>query len=304
MAINVAAIRTELLPGLRAVNGKYAMIPTQYSKIFRKEDSDMAFERTTQMRFVGLANLKGEGGAVVMDNEAGERAVFNQEHVVLGLGYAITEEAIEDNLYKRQFPGSNLGLQTSFQQTKEIMGANVLNTATSYDPRIGGDGVALCSSAHPYDGGTWANRPRIDVDLGESTLLAAQTAIRQNFVDWAGLKIMARAKTLIVPPSLEGVAIRLTKSELRPGTSDNDVNAIRSLSGGLPGGFVVMDFLTSPFAWFLMTDKPGLLYLQRRAFKMDMHTDFLTNNLLVKATERFSFGYDDPRGIYGSFPTS
>lgn len=304
MPVNLTAIRNELVPGLRAVNGRYDMIATQYSQVFKKETSDMGVERTASMRYVGLASLKTEGGAVAMDNEAGERAIYNQEHIEIGLGYAVTQKAIEDNQYKRQFPLSNLGLQNSFQQTKEILGANVFNLANIYNAPVMGDGVALCSTAHPYDGGTWSNRPKIDVDLGESTLLAGQTAIRQNFVDWAGLKIMARARKLVVPPTLEGVAIRLTKSELRPGTSDNDVNAIRSLSGGLPGGYVVMDFLTSPFAWFLLTDKDGLLHLQRRAFKMDMHVDFITDNLLVKATERFSFGYYDPRAIYGSFPTS
>jgi len=280
------------------------MIPSQYDKIFTKHDSKMALERTAEMRYLGLAQLKTEGGQTSFDNGAGERYVYNQEHNEIALGYAITRKAIDDNLYKTQFQPSNLGLIESFQQTKEIYGSNILNTATTYNANIGGDGVALCSTSHPIDGGTVANTPTTQVDLNEATLLNAMIAIRTNFKDQAGLKVFARGRKLIVPPQLEPVAIRLTKTELRPGTADNDVNAILSTSGGLPEGYMVNDFLTSAYAWFLLTNIDGLSYMERVKFETDMQVDFVTDNLLVKGYERYSFGYYNWRSIYGSFPTS
>jgi hypothetical protein len=304
MAVNLSAIKDLLLPGLRGVEGKYEMIPSQYDKIFTKHDSKMALERTAEMRYLGLAQLKTEGGQTAFDNGAGERFVYNQEHTEIALGYAITRKAIDDNLYKTQFHPSNLGLIESFQQTKEIYGANILNTATTYNSAIGGDGVALCSTSHPIDGGTVANRPTTDVGLNEATLLNAMIAVRTNFKDQAGLKVFARARKLIVPPQLEPTAIRLTKTELRPGTADNDVNAIMMTAGGLPESYMVNDFLTSQYAWFLLTNIDGLSYMERIKFETDMQVDFVTDNLLVKGYERYSFGYYNWRSIYGSFPTS
>jgi len=302
MAVNLSAIKDLLLPGLRGVEGKYEMIPSQYDKVFTKHDSKLALERTAEMRYLGLAQLKTEGGQTSFDNGAGERYVYNQEHNEIALGYAITRKAIDDNLYKTQFQPSNLGLIESFQQTKEIYGSNILNTATTYNANIGGDGVALCSTAHPIDGGTVANTPSTQVDLNEATLLNAMIAVRTNFKDQAGLKVFARARKLIVPPQLEPVAIRLTKTELRPGTADNDVNAILSTSGGLPEGYMVNDFLTSATAWFLLTNIDGLSYMERVKFETDMQVDFVTDNLLVKGYERYSFGYYNWRSIFGSFP--
>jgi phage major head subunit gpT-like protein len=304
MAVNLSAIKDLLLPGLRGVEGKYEMIPSQYDKIFTKHDSKMALERTAEMRFLGLAQLKTEGGQTAFDNGAGERFVYNQEHTEIALGYAITRKAIDDNLYKTQFAPSNLGLIESFQQTKEIYGANILNTAQTYNSSIGGDGQALCSSSHPIDGGTVANQPSTQVDLNEATLLNSMIAIRTNFKDQAGLKVFARGRKLIVPPQLEPVAIRLTKTELRPGTADNDVNAIMMTAGGLPESYMVNDFLTSAYAWFLLTNIDGLSYMERVKFETDMQVDFVTDNLLVKGYERYSFGYYNWRSIYGSFPTS
>jgi hypothetical protein len=304
MAVNLSQIRDLLLPGLRGVEGKYEMISSQYDKIFTKHESKMALERTAEMRYLGLAQLKTEGGQTAFDSNAGERFVFNQEHTEIALGYAITRKAIDDNLYKTQFMPSNLGLVESFQQTKEIYGANILNTATTYNAAVGGDGVALCSTAHPIDGGTVANTPTTQVDLNEATLLNAMIAVRTNFKDQAGLKIFARGRKLIVPPQLEPVAIRLTKTELRPGTADNDVNAIMMTAGGLSEGYMVNDFLTSAYAWFLLTNIDGLAYMERIKFETDMQVDFVTDNLLVKGYERYSFGYYNWRAIYGSFPTS
>jgi len=303
MAVNLSAIKDLLLPGLRGVEGKYEQIPSQYDKIFTKHDSKMALERTAEMRFLGLAQLKTEGGQTAFDNGAGERYVYNQEHTEIALGYAITRKAIDDNLYKTQFMPSNLGLIESFHQTKEIYGANVLNTATTYNGAVGGDGKALCASDHPIDGGTVANIPSTPVELNESTLLNGMIAIRTAFKDQAGLKIFARGRKLVVPAQLEPVAIRLTKTELRPGTADNDVNAIMMTAGGLSEGYMVNDFLTSTKAWFLLTNIDGLSYMERVKFESDMQVDFVTDNLLVKGYERYSFGYYNWRSIWGSFPT-
>lgn len=170
MAINLSSIRDLLLPGLYDVTGRYEMIPTQWSSVFDKRNSSMALERSVAMRYLGLASIKNEGAATVFDNAGGERWVYNQEHNEIGLGYAITRKAIDDNLYKEQFNPSNLGLVDSFAQTKEIFGANVFNNAFTYQTQIGGDGVALCATNHPYDGGTWANTPSTPLDLNEASL--------------------------------------------------------------------------------------------------------------------------------------
>jgi hypothetical protein len=304
MPIALSSIKDLLLPGLRGVEGKYEQIPFQHDKVFTKFLSKMALERTAEMRYLPLAQLKNEGGQTPFDNNSGERFVYNQEHTELGLGYAITRKAIDDNLYKTQFHPSNLGLIESYQQTKEIYAANVLNTGNVYNTSVGGDGVALFSTAHPIDGATYANTPTTQVDLNEATLLNGMVSVRTNFKDQAGLRMFSRARKLIVPPQLEPVAIRLTKTELRPGTADNDVNAILSTAGGLPEGYMVMDFLTSQYAWFLLTNIVGLNYMSRIAFETDMQVDFTTDNLLVKGYERFSFNYSNPRSVWASLPTS
>jgi hypothetical protein len=304
MPVNLSAIKDLLLPGLRGVTGKYEQIPSQYDKVFTKFNSKLALERTAEMRYLGLAQLKTEGGQTQFDNSAGERYVYNQEHVEIALGYAMTRKAIDDNLYKTQFHPSNLGLMESFHQAMELYAANVLNTATTYNAAVGGDGVALCSTAHPIDGQTIANEPTNQVDLNEASLLNGMISIRTNFRDQAGLKMFARGRKLIIPPQLEPVGIRLTKTELRPGTADNDVNAILSTAGGIPEGYMVMDYLSSQYAWFLLTNIAGLSYMDRIPFETDMQVDFTTDNLLVKGYQRYSFSYFNWRSLYGSFPTS
>lgn len=304
MAISLTAIKNELLPGQMELTGRYPTIEKQFPSIFEKRNSKMALERSTEMRYLGYAQIKNEGGATFMDNEPGERYTYNQIHNEIALGFAITRKAIDDNLYKAQFGPSTMGLMNSFNQTKEIYGASVLNTANVFNPTIGGDFVSLCNTAHPIDNGTIANRPTVDVDLNEATLLNGMVSIRQNFRDVAGLKIYARARKLIVPPSLEPVAVRLTKAELRPGTSDNDPNAIHYTAGGLRDGYMVYDYLTSPFAWFLLTDREGLIWMERVPYESDMTVEFSTDNLLVKGYERYSFAYNNWRSIWGSFPTS
>src|SRR6202012_1290097 len=282
MAVNLSAIKDLLLPGLRGITGKYEQIPSQYDKVFTKYKSKLALERTAEMRYLGLAQLKTEGGQTSFDNNAGERYVYNQEHNEIALGYAMTRKAIDDNLYKTQFHPSNLGLMESFHQTKEIYAANVFNTGTTYNANVGGDGQAMFSTSHPIDGGVIANTPAVQVDLNEATLLNAMIAIRTNFRDQAGLKMFARGRKLLVPPQLEPVAIRLTKTELRPGTADNDVNAIFSTAGGIPEGYMVMDSFPSSFAWFLLTNIAVLAYMDRIPYEWDMQVDFVTDNLLVK----------------------
>jgi len=304
MPIALANIRSELLPGLFDVRGSYDMIPRQWDKVFKTHKSSMAVERSTQMAFVALPYLKEEGAATQFDNAAGERFTWAFVHIEVALGYAITRKAIDDNLYKAQFNPTNLKLQEAFAQFKEIQAANILNLGTTYNSAQIGDGVALFSTSHPYDGGTWANTSSVPKSLNESTLLANMTNVRTQFVNERGLRILARARRLVVPPNLEGIAIRLTKTELRPGTADNDVNAILTLSGGLPEGFIVMDFLTSNFAWFLTTNIEGLIHMLRIPYESDMWVDNVTDNLLVKAYERYSFGDNDPRAAWGEFPTA
>jgi phage major head subunit gpT-like protein len=304
MPVTLSAIKDLLFPGLREVTGKYQQIPRQWDKIFDFMKSEMALERTAENRYLGYAQLKNEGQTTTFDNNAGERFVWNQEHLEIALGYAITRKAIDDNLYKTQFQPSNLGLMESFNQTKEIYAANVLNTGSTYNASVGGDGVSLFNTAHPVDGNSYPNRPSTDVDLNEATLLNAMISIRRTFVDQANLKFFARAKKLVIPPELEPVAIRLLNTELRPGTADNDVNAIRSTAGGLSEGYIVNDYLTSTFAWFLLTNVKGLAYMERIPFETDMQVEFTTDNLLVKGYERYSFGYYNPRAGWGTFPTS
>jgi hypothetical protein len=304
MAIALGQIRDLLLPGLLALTGQYDQIETQWRQIFDVHKSKMALERSASIAFLPLAQIKQEGGATPFSNTAGERYTFNMEPIEVGLAYSITRKAIADNLYKTVFTPTNLGLQKSFADFWEIEGAYILNTSTTFNSSIGGDGVSLLNVAHPVDGGAYANTPSVALDLNEASLLASMTAIRRNFVNEAGLKIRARARRLIVPPELEAVAGRLTKSELRPGTAMNDPNMIPHLSGGLPDGYLVMDYLTSPYGWFLKTDINGLIYLDREPFETDMWVDNVTDNLLVKGYQRGGFFYNDPRTLYGSIPSS
>lgn len=301
MAVNLASERNLLLPGLMEVIGQYEQIPAQWSRFLDLRDSMMSQERVADERYLGLASLKNQGAPVQFDNAAGDRYTYNLVPFVMALGYAITQEAIEDNLYKSKFDPTNLGLMNSFNQTKEILAANLLNTATTYNSTIGGDGVAMCSTSHPVDGNTWANRPSVDVGLNETSLENAAIQIRY-FLDQAGLRIMARPQKLLVPPQLRYVAIRLMETELRTGSANNDINAVRYT--GEFQGFETLDFLTSAYAWFVKTTIPGGVMLQRRPFDIDMQVDFVTRSLLVIATERYVPAYFDPRWIYGSFPSN
>jgi hypothetical protein len=304
MAINRTQIPALLRPGLAAITGKYKDIPTQWTQVFQRSSSKMAAEVSIEARYTGVAALKPEGGATVFDNSPGQRYTYNIQAVGLGLGFAITREALDDNLYKAQFNPQSMGLNRSFSQTWEILHANILNTATTYIPAIVGDAVALASTAHPIDGGTYANTPSTALNLNESAIETALTAIRA-FPDQAGLKCLLRGRKLIVPPALQWTAERLTKTELRTSTANNDISAIVS-SGALPQGYQVMDFLTSTLAWGIMTsvEDNGLMHYDRVPYEMDLQVDPTTGNLLVIGYERAGIGYQDPRAIWWTIPTA
>jgi hypothetical protein len=304
MPVALAQIRDLLLPGLWGISGKYPMIERQWTQIYRQTESEMALERRAAMRYLGYAQLKTEGGPTAFDNAAGQRFVYNAEHFEIGLGYAITRKAIDDNLYKAEFGPSNDGLMESFKETEEVYAANILNTATTFNTVVAGDGVSLVNLAHPIDGLTIANQPSPDTSLNETALLNALITIRTNWKDNAGLKIHARGRKLIVPTNLEPVAIRLFRSELRVGTGNNDVNAILGMEQSLKDGYMVYDYLTSPFAWFVLTNHDGLVFFHRKRFEMDMSVEFSTDNLLVKGYQRYIPTYYEWRTIFGTFPTA
>lgn len=303
MAVNTSQIRSLLLPGLYDVAGMYDQIDKEWDKVFTTHKATLRVETKAQMRILGLAQLKAEGGATAFDNGAGQRFLFNAQAFQVGLGYSITRESLDDNQYVKDFNLMKLPLVNSFNQFKEINAANVLNNATTYDPTIGGDGVALLSASHPYDGGTWSNTFSTQLDLNESSLIQACLNVRANYVDEAGLKINARAEKLIVPVALTAVAERLLKTELRPGTANNDVNAIISMPGGVKE-FLVNDYLTSQYGWYLKTTIDGLVMMQRIPFETDMWVDNNTDNVLIKGYERYVPCYNDPRALYGSIPSS
>ncbi len=304
MPVNLAQIKDLLLPGLWGISGRYPMIERQWPKVFDTTDSNMAVERRAAMRYLGFAQLKNEGAPTAFDNNAGQRYVYNAEHFEIGLGYAITRKAIDDNLYKSEFGPSNDGLMESFKETEELYAAAIFNNGTTFSTPVGGDGVALFSTSHPTDAGNIANRPTVDVDLNETSLLNALITIRSTWVDNAGLKIHARGRKALVPPNLEPVAIRLFRSELRPGTATNDVNAVMGMNESLKEGFMVWDYLTSSFAWYLLTNEKGLVFFNRKPFEMDMSVEFTTDNLLVKGYQRYVPSYYDWRSCWGSFATS
>lgn len=301
MATTTAQIRDLLLPGLDAVFGDYAQIPQEWSDIFERHTSDMAYERDVEVKMLGLAQLRAEGAQTAFE-DMGERFQFVYRHVGVALGFVMTKFAIRDNLYKTRFGPNTRALKFSLAQTKEVYGAAVLNNAQQAGAQFaGGDGVPLLSTAHPIDVGTVSNRPAVNAQLNETSLQDAVVGVRR-FRDAAGLRVMAKPKRLIIPPELQFVAQRLMQTDLRVGTADNDINALRSLNS-IPGGWRINDFLTNVASWYLLTDVPdGLKFFQRDPLETDMFVDFTTDNLMTKATERFSFGWSNFRGIYGSMP--
>jgi hypothetical protein len=303
MAVNTAQIRALLLPGLYDVAGEYDQIDKTWNKIYKSHKATLRVETKAQMRILGLAQLKTEGGATAFDNNAGQRYLYNAQAFSVGLGYSITRESLDDNQYVKDFNLMKLPLANSFNQFKEINAANVLNNITTYDATVGGDGVSLSNTAHPVDGATVANTFATQLDLNETSLIQACLNIRQNFVDEANLKINARAERLIVPVALTAVAERLMKTELRPGTANNDVNAIISMPGGIRE-YMVHDYLTSAFAWFVQTTIPGFVMMERIPYETDMWVDNNTDNVLIKGYERYIPTYNDWRCVYASTPSA
>jgi hypothetical protein len=301
MAMTTAQIRDLLLPGLSAVFGDYTEFSAQWPAIFERHNSDMAFERDVEVKMLGLAQLRAEGQATAFE-DPGERFVFVYRHVGVALGFVMTKFAIRDNLYKTRFGPNTRALKFSLRQTKEVYGANVLNFArTASAPYLGGDGVPLLSTAHPIDVGTVGNTPSVQADLNETSLQDAIIAIRR-FRDAAGLRVMVQPQRLIIPPDLQFVATRLMRSTQRVGTADNDTNALRDLNS-IPDGFSINDFLTNVRSWYVKTNCPdGLKHFSRDPLETDMFVDFGTDNLLTKATERYSFGWSNFRSIYGCMP--
>jgi len=304
MPVALSQIRDLLLPGLWGVSGKYPMIERQWPQIFKRIESSMAVERRASMRYLSYAQLKQEGAPTSADNAAGERFIYNAESFEIGLMYAITRKAIDDNLYKSDFGPNNDGLMESFKETEEVYAANVFNTGQTYNPQIGGDGVALFSTAHPIDGSTIGNTPTTQASLNETSLLNAGITVRSTWLDNAGLKIHARGRKLIVPPTLEPIAARLFRSELRVGTGNNDINAVLHMDQSFKDGFMVWDYLTSNYSWFVLTNIPGLAMFDRKPFETDMSVEFTTDNLLVKGYQRYIPTYWEWRAVQGNFPTS
>ena len=300
MAISRAQLAKELEPGLNALFGmEYAKYENQHSEIFTTESSDRAFEEEVMLSGFGAAPTKGEGSGVTYD-DAQEAYTARYNHETIALAFSITEEAVEDNLYDRLSSRYTRALARSMAHTKQVKAASVLNNAFSAGANAGGDGVALVSASHPLvNGGTFSNTPSVQADLNETSLEDALISIA-GFVDERGLKVALRGTKLIIPRQLQFVAERLMVSNLRVGTADNDVNAIRSM-GLLPDGYAVNDFLTDPDAFYVMTDAPrGFVHFERTPLATNMEADFDTGNMRFKARERYSFGFSDPRCVFAS----
>jgi len=296
MAISRAQLLKELLPGLNALFGmEYARYDDEHSEIYETESSDRSFEEEVKLSGFDAAPVKDEGSAISYD-AAQESFTARYNHETIAMGFAITEEAIEDNLYDSLSARYTKALARAMAHTKQVKAVVPLND-TSYQS---GDGVVLFSTSHPLvSGGTNSNTQSTAADLNETSLEAAVIQIGK-WTDERGLLIAAQPQKLVIPPDLQFVAARIMKSELRPGTADNDINALRS-SGVVPGGTIVNHYLTDTDAWFLITDIPnGLKHFNRVALETGMDGDFDTGNVRYKARERYSFGVSDPLGIWGS----
>jgi hypothetical protein len=303
MAISRAQLLKELLPGLNALFGmEYARYGEEHKEIYETETSERSFEEETKLSGFSAAPVKNEGSAIAYDN-AQEAWTTRYTHETIALGFSITEEAIEDNLYDSLSARYTKSLARAMAYTKQVKAAAVLNNgfSASYP---GGDGVALFSTAHPLvSGGTNSNTPSTQVDLNETSLEAAVIQIAA-WTDERGLLIAAKPKKMVIPPALMFVAERLLETSLRVGTNDNDINAIKNM-GAVPEGYTVNHFLTDNNAWFLTTDVPnGMKHFVRTPLQNSMDGDFDTGNVRYKARERYSFGWSDPLGMWGSSGSS
>ena len=299
MAISRAQLLKELLPGLNALFGlEYAKYTDETADIFESESSDRSFEEETKLSGVSAAPVKDEGAAIAYDN-AQEAWTARYVHETVAMGFSLTEEAIEDNLYDSLSARYTKALARAMAYTKQVKGAKILNDAFTAGVTYG-DGEVLCSTAHPLvSGGTNSNRPTTGADLNETSLEAAIIQIA-GWTDERSLLIAAKPAKLIIPPALQFVATRILDSELRVGTADNDINALRN-NGSIPGGYSVNHYVIDPNAWFMLTDVPnGLKHFIRTPMSTSMDADFDTGNSRYKARERYSFGVSDPLGVYGS----
>ena len=298
MAISRAQALKELLPGLNALFGlEYKKYENEHAEIYETESSERSFEEEVKLSGFGAAPVKNEGSAIVYDN-AQESFTARYTHETVAMGFAITEEAMEDNLYDSLSARYTKALARGMAYTKQVKAASLLNNG--FTTFTSGDGVTLFNTAHPtVSGATNSNRPTTDVDLNETALEQAVIDIAA-FKDERGLLIAGRPRKLIVPPSLMFVATRLLQTDLRVGTADNDINALRT-NGSIPEGYRVNHYLTDTDAWFLTTDIPnGMKHFNRVAMSTSMDGDFDTGNVRYKARERYSFGVSDPLGIYAS----
>jgi len=298
MAISRAQLLKELLPGLNALFGlEYKKYEDEHAEIYETENSERSFEEEVKLSGFGAAPVKNEGSAISYDN-AQESFTARYNHETIAMGFAITEEAMEDNLYDSLSSRYTKALARAMAYTKQVKAAYPLNAG--FSAYQSGDGVSLFNANHPLvSGGTNSNRPTVGVDLNETSLEAAVIQIA-DWTDERGLLIAARPRKLIVPPDLMFVAQRILATELRPATADNDINALKSM-GVIPEGFAVNHYLTDTNAWFLMTDVPnGMKHFVRAPLETSMDGDFDTGNVRYKARERYSFGVSDPLGIWGS----
>ena len=298
MAISRSQLVKELEPGLNALFGlEYKNYANEHEEIFSKENSDRAFEEEVMLSGFGNAQVKAEGQGVSFD-DAQETFTARYTHETIALAFAITEEAVEDNLYDRLASRYTKALARSMSNTKQVKAANVLNNAFDNTYK-GGDGKELCATDHPILAGSFKNELTTSADLNETSLEQALIDIAA-MVDERGLKIAAKGNKMIIPSALQFTAERLMKSAGRVGTADNDINAVKSM-GMVPQGYVVNNFLTDTDAWFIRTDVPnGMKMFVRAPIKTAMEGDFDTGNVRYKARERYSFGWSDPRGIFGS----
>jgi len=299
MAISRAQLLKELLPGLNALFGlEYARYGEEHKEMFDTETSERSFEEETKLSGFSAAPVKNEGSAIAYDN-AQEVFTARYNHETIALGFSLTEEAIEDNLYDSLSSRYTKALARAMAYTKQTKAAAVINNGFSSN-YLGGDGQPLFSQSHPLvSGGVNSNTSSTNADLNETALENAVIQIA-GWTDERGLLIAAKPKKLIVPPNLMFVATRLLETELRVNTADNDINAIKS-NGSIPGGYTVNHFLTDTLGWYLTTDVPnGLKHFVRTPLANSMDGDFDTGNVRYKARERYSFGWSDPLGIYGS----
>jgi hypothetical protein len=299
MAISRAQLVKELEPGLNALFGlEYKRYENEASQIFDQESSDRAFEEEVMLSGFGTADVKPEGQGISYD-DAQETYTARYTHETVALAFALTEEAIEDNLYDRISSRYTKALARSMATSKQVKGANVLINAFAASGYDGGDGESLCGSAHPTLNGNQSNIPSTAADLSETSLEQALIDIA-GFQDERGLKIAAQGMKMIIPKELQFTAERIMKSQGRVGTADNDINAIKNM-GMVPQGFTVNHYLTDTDAWFIKTDTPnGMKHFVRAPLKTAMEGDFDTGNVRYKARERYSYGWSDWRGIYGN----